>query len=324
MDDLIRLKVEQFVKKVTDNLKRQLTRDEINDLTQLLKEMGISHLDGFSLMLFYLPPKDKNLDINDFISDTSNVIANNNITNSWFFKVLEDYAKTIKEIESLNAFNEKLKIIIKAIKVFGYTFFNETELLNISPIKKQKLFKAFQNEIINTLYTHSQDLDLDSVKDLFRRLSKPLGSSRITKDIAPMVKIIGSIQNEESERIINHVLKELIIFNLIPYNTKDSFKLMLNFKGRVENPIIWDYKDWKLYWLVYFLKESGLIEFIPGDDIFAYIINNFKPKQKKRYLKKNLSAHVSRAKAKIENKKQNVYYVFFQRLNDIFTTLNLI
>ncbi len=222
----IDFKVTDFVKKVTANLSKTLIKSELDNLQHLLNEMGIEHLDGFALMSLYLPPNEKQSEkIKEFISEPSNLISHLNVTHSWLFNKLEDYSRSITEIDSLNIFKERLKILIKALKVLGFTFIDETELLNLTPIEKKKIFKSFHNEIINFLYTHSQDIDLDTVKELFNRLSKPLGSSRITKDIAPVAKSIEFIKIEESERINNQLINQLSILNLIPdngYNRQNS------------------------------------------------------------------------------------------------------
>ncbi len=110
--------------------------------------------------------------------------------------------------------------------------------------------------------------------------------------------------------------------SITPDNAKDSIKLLLDYKGRVDDPITWDLEDWKLYWLIYFFKETDFIEFIPRENIYDFVIKNFRTVQNEQYKKSSLSAHVSRTKVKIDAEKQCVYYNYYQKLQDIFTTFH--
>ena len=318
--DTIEYNITEFIRKVTANLNRQLLSEEVADLNNLILDLGIKHIDGFTLTLLYLPPVERDLDIEKYIADPSNLIVNFNATHSWFFLLLKEYAQSIKDLDELEELKQNLKIVIKGIKTLLYTIIDDIDLLKISSKKKKELFKLFQNEIVNTLYVHAQDLDMETLEDMFRRISQHIGSSHITKDAFPLIKFIKSISNEENETIIRHLTLQLNSLKIILPESIEQFKLLIKHKGRVESPIIWRLKDWQLYWLLYFLKETKFIELVSNQDLFNYICHNFIGDQKQEFNRKEIMSHVSRSKTHIKGKIAGQYLNYYNTLQDAFTT----
>ncbi len=315
--------VTKFVKEVTLNIRRQIDPMQVQGFEKWLKEfVGIPHLDGFSLFILYRYSEDFHKDP-DYLQKEENIITDEHILNSIFFNLLVKNLKKIENKNRIEDLEDMLQILNKALKIFGLVFFDDLDKQNIPVPTKNLIRNKFQTNVIDTIYVHSKDIDIHTVRELIRKLTIPIGSSKITTDSSRVLSILSIIKHDQDDRIFDHLL-DLLAKGIIPPDSKDQFRLLLKYKGRIEKAITWGDRDWKLYWLIFFFERGKLIEYISGQEIYDFILFTFLRPSKKPFNRKDLASHVSRSLTKITKESPSVYLKYYKRLEAIFTSFNII